>query len=94
MGYILLTWKAEPAIDGSDIEARLQGISKSPQCSSSELSLSDVPIGPSATLANASSASMDGPASNDFFTDLDVAMTDERDPLEMLALRAASNRTS
>jgi hypothetical protein len=46
VGRVVFTWKAEPAVDWSEIESRLREIS-TPSFQSS-----DLPVEPSATLAN------------------------------------------
>ena len=76
MGRVVFTRKAEPAVDWSEIESRLQDISTGAPSP-------DLPIEPSATLANDPSASVDPP---------EIA---PGDPLDMLSLLTAipSNRS-
>jgi hypothetical protein len=70
LGRVLFTPRSEPAIDWSEIESRLQEISTGAP------SL-DLPIEPSATIANDPSASVDPP---------EIA---PGDPLDMLSLLTA-----
>jgi hypothetical protein len=70
VGRVLFTPKSEPAVDWSEIESRLQDISTGAPSP-------DLPIEPSATLANDPSASVDPP---------EIA---PGDPLDMLSLLTA-----
>ena len=85
---VVLSKKAEPAIDWSEIESRLQDISN-PSQSLSELSASDVPIGSSLAPAKDPPELIDRPGSSEPLTDVEVAMIAERDPLDMLSRLAA-----
>jgi hypothetical protein len=83
LGRVVFTRKAEPAVDWSEMESRLQDISAfSPP---SHLS-SDLPLEPSASLVN------DPPAPTDSL--IPAATTAASDPLNMVSFLAAipSNR--
>jgi hypothetical protein len=85
LGRVVFTRKAEPVFDWSEMESRLQNISAfSPP---SHLS-SDLPLEPSASLAN------DPPAEGDPAL-IPAAPAAASDPLDMLSLLAAipSNRS-
>jgi hypothetical protein len=85
LGRVLFTAKATsdpgPAINWSEIESRLQEIAAGPRASDLP---PDLPIEPSATLAN------DPPAGNDLPVASDQPVINPGDPLEMLSLLTAN----
>ena len=85
MGRVLFTSKSEPAIDWSEIESHLQEISV-------DARTDDLPVKPSATLANDPTLADDQPLTNDALVTSDLPVSD---PGDMLSLRAAipSNRS-
>jgi len=91
VGRVVFNRKAEPAVDWSEIESRLQDISNPSRSSS------DVPIESSVTLANDPPVLIDQPASIDQPAPVAQPGTAERgrDSFDMLSLLAAfqSNRS-
>jgi hypothetical protein len=85
LGRVTFTKKAEPAVDWHEIECRLQDISASSPPSHVP---SDLPLAPSASLAN------DPPAPDDPAL-IPAATTAASDPLHMLSLLTGnpSNRS-
>jgi len=75
--------KAEPVIDWSEIESRLQEISAPARASAD---LSDLPIEPSATLAHDPAVPDDPPAASDLPETRDQPMNNS-DPLDVLSCR-------
>jgi hypothetical protein len=74
--------KAEPVIDWSEIESRLQEISAPARTSAD---LSDFPIEPSATLAHDPAVADDPPAASDLPETRDQPMNNSDDPLDVVS---------
>jgi hypothetical protein len=72
--------KAEPVIDWSEIESRLQEISAPVRASAD---LSDLPIEPSPTLAHDPAVADDPPAASDLLETQDQPMNNSDDPLDV-----------
>jgi hypothetical protein len=74
--------KAEPVIDWSEIESRLQEISAPARASAD---LSDLPNEPSATLAHDPAVADDPPAASDLPKTCDQPMNNSDDPLDVVS---------
>jgi hypothetical protein len=88
LGRVFFTAKAEPKINWSEIEARLQEISAPPPASDCPVEAS-LPVEPSATLAHDPEISDEPPVTKD------EPVSIPGDPLDMLSMLAAipSNRS-